>query len=183
MAFLFEIPIMAVLYVWCQLNKSKFPVTNISKFKRLSNVIIWNVTFLFRYASSILFRYSTTSPILAMGTLSLQYDCQGWWNDRTYRYFRRTCLLFPQIPLCPGFRWPRYFENTTGNNHFLLETHSKFNFYSIFDFSGWLNIFQINAQEYLVLEVLHHVPNHLHHLKIEAVFSDVDDVWETDNMS
>ena len=25
MAFLFEIPIMAVLYVWCQLNKSKFP--------------------------------------------------------------------------------------------------------------------------------------------------------------
>ena len=55
-------------------------------------------------------------------------------------------------------------------------------FYSIFDFSGWLNIFQINVQEFLVLEVLHHVPNPLPHPKIGEVSLDVDDVWETDNM-
>ena len=57
------------------------------------------------------------------------------------------------------------------------------NFYSIFDFSGWLNIFQINVQEFLVLEVLHHVPSRPHHPKIGAVSLDVDDAWETDNMS
>ena len=112
---------MAVLYVWCQLNKSKFRMDFYDNYKFKW---MWCVTFAFRYASPILFRYSTSSSISAMGTLSFQYDCQRRWNDRTYRYFCRTRLLFPQIPICPGFWWPRSSKNTTGNLS-IYETHSK----------------------------------------------------------
>ena len=171
---------MAVLYVWCQLNKSKFRMDFYDNYKFKW---MWCVTFAFRYASPILFRYSTSSSISAMGTLSFQYDCQRRWNDRTYRYFCRTRLLFPQIPICPGFWWPRSSKNTTGNLSINIRNIFQMYFYSIFDFSGWLNIFQINVQEFLVLEVLHHVPNPLPHPKIGEVSLDVDDVWETDNMS
>ena len=96
MMILFEIPIIAVIYIWCQLNKGMEQI----------GPTAWGLNNFLRCYGSIFLWHHPESAVSPVGALSLQYDRKRRRHDRVNRNFRRSHLLLPKIPIRSRF-WRR----------------------------------------------------------------------------
>jgi len=104
MMVLFEIPIIAVLYIWCQLNKG---IT-------CHQMAYGGYNLFLRYNGSIFLWCHVKGAIFAMGPMPVQYDCKRWWNDGAHWHLCWTRLFLPQISICSRFWRARFGANSTG---------------------------------------------------------------------